>query len=62
MLIYYRGHVIVLLTGALITAEITEQTTAAPLPTTAVATLEEGLQTCIARAKALIDLYLSATA
>ena len=61
MLAFYRGHGIVFSADAELTAEITEQSTSAPLPTKASATLHEGHDVCLERAKALIDLYLSAS-
>lgn len=60
MLVFYRGHVITLLVDQTISAEITEQNTSAPLPTKVTASLKEGEDICVERAKALIDVYLSA--
>lgn len=41
----------------LLTAEVTERATAAPLPTKVSASHEEGFERLIQRAKALVDLY-----
>ena len=60
MLTYYRGHVIVLLVDTVLTAEITELATGTPLPTKVTATLPEGADVCITRAKMLVDIYLKA--
>jgi hypothetical protein len=58
VLTYYRGHVVVLINDAHLTAEITELSSATPLPTKAVASHSEGAAVCVARARALIDLYI----
>ena len=57
LLVYYKGHVIMVLYDDVLTAEITERATAAPLPTKVSASLEEGFERVIQRAKALVDLY-----
>lgn len=58
MLIAYRGHIILVLQDGELTAEITERGSSEILPTKVSATLEEGLDVCIERAKALIDAYI----
>jgi len=45
-----------------VTAEITERATFSPLPTKVSATLEEGVDVCIERAKMLIDAYIDGAA
>ena len=62
LLSYYRGHLIMVLVDDHVTAEITERATHAPLPTKASATLEEGIDLCIERAKRLIDAYIDGAA
>jgi hypothetical protein len=59
MLTYYRGHVIVLLSDEMLTAEITELSTRTPLPTKASARQEEGPVICVERAKVIVDLYIA---
>ena len=59
MLSYYRGHIIVLLEDAVVTAEITEQASRMPLPTKVAALPGESRATVMQRAKELVDTYLT---
>ena len=59
LLTIYREHIIIVLVDSFLSAEITEKSTSAPLPTKVTATVDEGYAVLLARAKALIDLYLS---
>lgn len=60
MLLFYRGHIIVLLEDAVVTAEITEQASRMPLPTKVAALPGENRADVVQRAKALVDIYLMA--
>jgi hypothetical protein len=58
VLAYYRGHVIVVLEDATLSAEITERSSGAPLPTKVSAEPGESVSTVVERAKELVDRYL----
>jgi len=58
VLVFYRGHAIVVLHDEQFSAEITEAQTGTPFPTKVTAHPDENPTDMIARAKALIDLYL----
>jgi hypothetical protein len=53
----YRGHVIIVLLDNELTAEITERASGAPLPTKVSATMDEGMEALVDRAKTLVDRY-----
>ncbi|HEY0918348.1 hypothetical protein [Devosia sp.] len=54
----YRGHEIHITGGETWSAELIERRSGALLPTKATAAATEQLGDCIARARALVDLYL----
>ncbi|WP_375450717.1 hypothetical protein [uncultured Devosia sp.] len=58
MLAYYRGHIILLLQDDILTAEITERASGAPLPTKISALPGETADIVVEKAKHLIDKYL----
>lgn len=58
MLSYYRGHVIVMLDDEMLSAEITERSSGAPLPTKVSALSGEDADAVFERARALIDIYM----
>lgn len=56
---FYRGHMIRLFGGSWWRAQLVELRSGVMLPTTVTATPEEGSAICVARARALIDLYMA---
>jgi hypothetical protein len=58
MLVFYRGHIIFLLRDLVISAEVTEHASGAPLPTKVSAGLFDSEGQIVARAKALVDIYM----
>lgn len=59
MIVHYRGHLVLVLGTAIITAEIVARSVGLKLPLKVSATAAEGLETCLNRAFDLIDLYLA---
>ena len=57
MLLLYRNVWIVLLQDQPLTAELTDLATGEPLPTIVSASIGEDIETCLQRARALVDLY-----
>lgn len=56
----YRGHLIRMTHGPVWQAELIELATGALLPTSVMASTSEGVEVCVRRARALVDLYLDA--
>jgi hypothetical protein len=54
----YRGHEIILLDGAPLSAILIERASGATLPTKVTAFPDEGEYACLRRARELVDLYL----
>jgi hypothetical protein len=58
MRVHYRDHLIHIVEGIPITAQVTDLRTGAALPTKVTAALEERPSALLDRAKELVDLYL----
>jgi hypothetical protein len=59
MRVHYRNHLISIVEGVNVTAQLTDLRTSAVLPTKVTATVDEGRSVLLERAKVLVDLYLT---
>ena len=60
MISHYRNHLIKLVGNEQLTAEIADLETKALFPLKVTASKKEGIEVCLERAKALVDVYLDA--